>query len=68
MEISYISSVNFVFFFFLLKGCVDKLIDLIYENWILLFGITAGVILLELLALTFSLSLCCAVRSQQYKA
>ncbi|KAI9579711.1 hypothetical protein GQX74_000499 [Glossina fuscipes] len=50
------------------QGCVDKLIELIYENWVLLFGVTAGVILLELLALTFSLSLCCAVRNHQYKA
>ncbi|XP_046803955.1 tetraspanin-17-like [Lucilia cuprina] len=50
------------------QGCVDKLIDFIYDNWVVIFGITAGVILLELLALTFSLSLCCAVRSHQYKA
>ncbi|XP_005180417.2 CD82 antigen [Musca domestica] len=50
------------------QGCVDKLIEVIYENWVLLFGITGGIVLLELLALTLSLSLCCAVRSQQYKA
>ncbi|KAH8284060.1 hypothetical protein KR054_009114 [Drosophila jambulina] len=50
------------------QGCVDKLIDIIYENWVTIFAVTAAVILLELLSLTFALSLCCAVRNQHYKA
>lgn len=52
----------------LLQGCVDKLIEIIYENWVTIFAVTAAVILLELLSLTFALSLCCAVRNQHYKA
>jgi len=51
-----------------LQGCVDKLIEIVYENWVTLFAITAAVILLELVSLTFALSLCCAVRNQHYKA
>ncbi|KAH8409792.1 hypothetical protein KR222_007364 [Zaprionus bogoriensis] len=50
------------------QGCVDKLIDIIYDNWVTIFATTAAVILLELLSLTFALSLCCAVRNQHYKA
>jgi len=49
-------------------GCVDKLIEFIHDNWVPIFGVTAAVILLELLALIFSLCLCCAVRNQHYKA
>ncbi|XP_034140230.1 tetraspanin-17-like [Drosophila guanche] len=50
------------------QGCVDKMIEIIYENWVSIFAITIAVILLELLSLTFALSLCCAVRNQHYKA
>jgi len=38
-----------------LQGCVDKLIEIVYENWVTLFAITAAVILLELVSLTFAL-------------
>ncbi|KAH8334968.1 hypothetical protein KR074_012375, partial [Drosophila pseudoananassae] len=49
-------------------GCVDKMIECVSENWIPIFAVTVSVIFLELLSLTFALSLCCAVRNKHYKA
>ncbi|KAL5274798.1 CD9 family protein [Megaselia abdita] len=49
-------------------GCMDKLIEIIHENWIIVAGISIIIITLEIFALSFSLCLCCAIRRDHYKA
>ncbi|XP_053977329.1 CD9 antigen-like [Hylaeus anthracinus] len=51
------------------EGCIDKLMDVLNSQKNVVIGVTAGVGILELLGLIFSLVLCCAIgSSDRYKA
>ncbi|ALC47469.1 Tsp96F [Drosophila busckii] len=50
------------------QGCVDKLIQIISDNWVPIFTIALTVILVEICGIIFALSLCCAMRAKRYKA
>ncbi|XP_076630440.1 CD9 antigen [Colletes latitarsis] len=51
------------------EGCIDKLMDVLNSQKNIVIGVAAGVGILELLGLIFSLVLCCAIgSSDRYKA
>ncbi|XP_029036998.1 CD9 antigen-like [Osmia bicornis bicornis] len=51
------------------EGCIDKLMDALKSQKNIVIGVAAGVGILELLGLIFSLVLCCAIgSSDRYKA
>lgn len=55
--------------FFYLQGCIDKLMDALNSQKNIVIGVAAGIGILELLGLIFSLILCCAIgSSDRYKA
>lgn len=55
--------------FFSFQGCIDKLIDALNSQKSIVIGVAAGIGILELLGLIFSLVLCCAIgSSDRYKA
>ncbi|XP_077294110.1 tetraspanin 96F [Arctopsyche grandis] len=50
-------------------GCIDRVLEAISSNMNIVIGVGIGVAVLEILALVFSITLCCAVnRSDRYKA
>ncbi|XP_043265448.1 CD9 antigen-like [Colletes gigas] len=51
------------------EGCIDKLMDVLNSQKNVVIGVAAGIGILELLGLIFSLVLCCAIgSSDRYKA
>ncbi|KAK9297654.1 hypothetical protein QLX08_008708 [Tetragonisca angustula] len=51
------------------EGCIDKLLDVLNSQKNIVIGVAAGIGILELLGLIFSLVLCCAIgSSDRYKA
>lgn len=49
-------------------GCIDKIVELLHEHWQIILVVTIIISLLELIALIISLSLCCAIKNDHYKA
>lgn len=47
-------------------GCAQKLHDLTKGHWAILGGIAIGILAIELLAMIFSMTLCCALRRDVY--
>jgi len=54
--------------FFLFQGCIDKLKEVISDHMIIAWALLITIAILEIFGLVFSIVLCCAARSVDYKS